>query len=459
MTRISWRLVEALSRMLAPDERDAVRGDLAERSSTGVQALGDVFGLVVRRQAALWRDWRPWLALVALVLPLGPILTLASRRTADGSAIFIWMYANNWDYALFGNSAFAYDFARACAGVLTTWLALICWSWTNGLTIGFLSRRAIAVNGGLFCLLLLLMELPGAPLHLAYLPVLSRGRDFSGNAAVFSLAFYRVAFPLIVQAALVFLPALCGMRHGLRMARHWSWRQAILWAATLATFAGLAVQIWILRRFPASTWPAPGSGWQTRLVQLAVYWPVVYLGVRVIRRRWRGKAVQAAALLLTLAGIAGAADPSAVRAVLQPAAERKPAPEFALKDRSGKTVTLKKYRGKVVLLDFWATWCHGCKEEIPWFSEFQRKYSAKGLTVVGISLDDDGWKVVTPFLKTARLPYRIVLGDDPTAQKYGIGNMPDTFLIDRQGRIAAAYSGLVDKDDVETNIRAMLSQR
>jgi peroxiredoxin len=79
--------------------------------------------------------------------------------------------------------------------------------------------------------------------------------------------------------------------------------------------------------------------------------------------------------------------------------------------------------------------------------------------VVGVSLDDDGWKVVKPFLKTARLPYRIVLGDDPTAKKYGIGNMPDTFLIDRQGRIAAAYSGLVDKDDVETNIRAMLSQR
>jgi cytochrome c biogenesis protein CcmG/thiol:disulfide interchange protein DsbE len=167
---------------------------------------------------------------------------------------------------------------------------------------------------------------------------------------------------------------------------------------------------------------------------------------------------RASALLLTLATIAAAADQPTVRAVLQPANERKAAPEFALKDSSGATVSLKNYQGKVVLLDFWATWCHGCKQEIPWFSEFERKYAAKGLAVVGVSLDDDGWKVVKPFLDTAKVPYRIVLGDEPTAKKYGIRTMPDTFLIDRQGRIAAAYVGLVDKDNVEGNIRTMLSQ-
>ena len=164
-------------------------------------------------------------------------------------------------------------------------------------------------------------------------------------------------------------------------------------------------------------------------------------------------------LLLTLAGVAAAADQPTVRAVLQPAGERKAAPEFALKDGSGKTVSLEKYRGKVVLLDFWATWCHGCKLEIPWFSEFERKYSAKGLSVVGVSLDDEGWKVVKPFLATAKVPYRMILGDDATAKKYGIENMPDTYLIDRQGRIAAVYVGLVDRHDVEANIKTMLSQR
>lgn len=162
-------------------------------------------------------------------------------------------------------------------------------------------------------------------------------------------------------------------------------------------------------------------------------------------------------LLLTL-GIAVADDQPKGRAVVQPAKERKPAPEFALEDSSGKTISLKDYRGKVVLLDFWATWCHGCQEEIPWFSEFERKYAEKGLAVVGVSLDEDGWKAVKPFIKSERIPYRIILGNEATAKKYGIEGMPDTFLIDRQGRIAAAYAGVVDKDNVETNIRTILSQ-
>jgi peroxiredoxin len=165
-----------------------------------------------------------------------------------------------------------------------------------------------------------------------------------------------------------------------------------------------------------------------------------------------------ALILLTSIGIAAPAEQTRSSATVQPAAERKPAPEFALQDSSGKTVSLKNYRGKVVLLDFWATWCHGCKQEIPWFAEFQRKYGEKGLTVVGVSLDGDGWKVVKPFLQNADVPYRIVLGNDDTAKLYGIHNMPDTFLIDRRGRIAAAYAGMVDKDNVEANIQTMLAQ-
>ena len=166
-----------------------------------------------------------------------------------------------------------------------------------------------------------------------------------------------------------------------------------------------------------------------------------------------------AASLLFLALTCSAADQPRVRATLQPASERKAASEFALQDSLGKTASLKEYRGKIVLLDFWATWCHGCKEEIPWFVDFDRKYAAKGLVVLGVSLDGDGWKVVKPFIQTANVPYRILLGNDATAKEYGIRNMPDTFLIDREGRIAAAYSGLVDKNDVENNIQAMLAQR
>ena len=174
---------------------------------------------------------------------------------------------------------------------------------------------------------------------------------------------------------------------------------------------------------------------------------------------FRIRLLPAFALPLMLASIAVAsADQSAVTAALEPASARKLAPEFSLQDSSGKTATLKDYRGRVVLLDFWATWCHGCKEEIPWFVDFHHKYEAKGLTVVGVSLDGDGWKVVKPFIAEKKVPYRILLGDDATAQRFGIENMPDTYLIDRQGRIAATYKGLVDKDNFETNLRALLAQ-
>jgi peroxiredoxin len=165
------------------------------------------------------------------------------------------------------------------------------------------------------------------------------------------------------------------------------------------------------------------------------------------------------ALLLTLAGVAAAADSSAVRAVVHPAKERKPAADFALTDASGKTVKLQDYRGKVVLLDFWATWCTGCKKEIPWFAEFEKAYGAKGLAVVGVSMDEGGWKVLKPFLAETHVPYQILLGDDAMAQRYGIETMPDTFLIDQEGKVAAAYlGGLVDRDNVEANIKALLSK-
>ena len=153
-----------------------------------------------------------------------------------------------------------------------------------------------------------------------------------------------------------------------------------------------------------------------------------------------------------------AAAQSNVTAQLLPREQREPAPEFTLKDSGGKTIDLKKFRGKVVLLDFWATWCHGCKEEIPWFAEFDRKYGGKGLRVIGVSMDD-GWNTLKPFLATAKIPYRIVLGDESTAKSYQIENMPDTFLIDRKGNIAASYTGIVDRANLEANIQQMLAQR
>jgi peroxiredoxin len=170
--------------------------------------------------------------------------------------------------------------------------------------------------------------------------------------------------------------------------------------------------------------------------------------------------IPASTLVLTLAAIAPVVGQPAGRAILQPASARKAAPRFTLKDSTGKTITLTDYAGKVLLLDFWATWCTGCKLEIPWFSEFQKTYGAQGFAVVGVSMDERGWAVVKPFLAETRIPYPILLGDDQTAQRFGIQALPDTFLIDRSGKVAAAYkASVVDKKDIEANIKALLSQR
>src|ERR1041385_1363552 len=130
-----------------------------------------------------------------------------------------------------------------------------------------------------------------------------------------------------------------------------------------------------------------------------------------------------ASMLLIVAASATAVAQPAVRAILQPAIERKAAPQFALKDSTGNTIRLTDYRGKVVLLDFWATWCTGCKIEIPWFSEFQKAYGTQGFAVVGVSMDESGWAAVKPFLAETHVPYPVLLGDDPTAQRFGIQSL------------------------------------
>ena len=137
--------------------------------------------------------------------------------------------------------------------------------------------------------------------------------------------------------------------------------------------------------------------------------------------------------------------------------ERTSAPEFALKDADGKTVHLSDYRGKVVLLDFWATWCGPCKIEIPWFKEFQRRYKDKGFEVIGVSMDDDGWEAVKPFAAEMGINYRIVIGNDSTADAYGgVSALPTTFVIDRKGKIAAVHVGVVSKGDIQDGIEALL---
>jgi cytochrome c biogenesis protein CcmG/thiol:disulfide interchange protein DsbE len=136
--------------------------------------------------------------------------------------------------------------------------------------------------------------------------------------------------------------------------------------------------------------------------------------------------------------------------------ELKSAPNFTLQDADGKTVQLSDFKGKVVLLDFWATWCGPCKIEIPWFIEFQRKYKDRGFTVLGVSMDD-GWPIVKEFAQEFKMNYPVVLGNDELGQAYGgVEVLPTTFIIDKQGRIINVHMGLVSKDEMEKQIEDLL---
>ena len=167
----------------------------------------------------------------------------------------------------------------------------------------------------------------------------------------------------------------------------------------------------------------------------------------------------AAALLLAAGLFTGCSNSSNVKAAVKAEKQRKMAPDFALKDGAGKTVKLSDFRGKVVLLNFWATWCGPCKIEIPWFIDFEQSYKDRNFTVLGVSMDDDGWKVVKPFVAERKINYPVVVGTEETSQQYGgIDALPTTYVIDRDGRIAAIHQGLVSKSEYENEIRDLLDK-
>ncbi|HXR39515.1 MAG TPA: TlpA disulfide reductase family protein [Terracidiphilus sp.] len=137
----------------------------------------------------------------------------------------------------------------------------------------------------------------------------------------------------------------------------------------------------------------------------------------------------------------------------------KKAPEFTRRDLSGKRVGLGRLRGKVVLLNFWATWCAPCLVEMPAFVEWQRQYGPQGLSVIGISMDDDR----TPVRKLAaklKLNYPVAMGDEDLGELYGgVLGLPLTYLIDRDGIVRARFQGESDLKTIEAQLNSLLDQR
>jgi thiol-disulfide isomerase/thioredoxin len=143
-----------------------------------------------------------------------------------------------------------------------------------------------------------------------------------------------------------------------------------------------------------------------------------------------------------------------------------PAPEVTFKDLDGKDVPLSRYKGKVVLVNFWATWCEPCQVEIPWLIEMQQKYSSKGFTILGVDADDEGNNVVSAYTAKERfnvngekLPmnYPILRGNDAVSDKFGgLLGYPTSFLISRDGKLVKKVQGLIDYDEIKNAIEGQL---
>ena len=148
----------------------------------------------------------------------------------------------------------------------------------------------------------------------------------------------------------------------------------------------------------------------------------------------------------------------------------KPAPAFTLNDLGGKKVSLSSYRGKAVMINFWATWCGPCKVETPWLVELRQKYATQGFEVLGVDTEGDdlepgdkaGWAKAEAnagkFVADMKVPYPVLLNGDSISRDFGgLDDLPASFFVDRQGKVVAATVGLTSESDIEGNIKKALS--
>ncbi|MGP8253455.1 MAG: TlpA family protein disulfide reductase [Terracidiphilus sp.] len=158
------------------------------------------------------------------------------------------------------------------------------------------------------------------------------------------------------------------------------------------------------------------------------------------------------ACLLIVASLAAGAQPAHVQSLVG-----RQAPAFTRRDLAGKSIRLDSLRGKVVLLNFWATWCAPCQTEMPVFAAWQREYGPQGFQVIGISMDDDQ-DTARKLVEKLRISYPVAMGDAKLGEQYGeVLGLPKTFLIGRDGKVLAEFQGETDLKAMEAKLKAALS--
>jgi peroxiredoxin len=190
------------------------------------------------------------------------------------------------------------------------------------------------------------------------------------------------------------------------------------------------------------------------------------LTVRACLKSFMGSALILAGVLLFEAGVRtpaqadekAASQPAQNGAAysLVPVSLRQPAPALSLTGIDGNKVGLSQYRGKVILLDFWAVDCGGCVLEIPWYVEFDKKYHDKGLRLVGIDMYGESPAYIRPYMQKSRMQYLVAVGNDDIRKRFEADELPKTMLIDREGRVAVSHVGVVDKTMFEHDIQELL---
>jgi hypothetical protein len=201
-SRTCWWLADLVSRLLDEPERDVVRGDLAECGAGACRTLHEVFGLVLRRQAANWVDWRPWFALLGAVLPIGLLLSHASRWwgvTAGNDLANYWVL---WDFSYLAYPGWRNDVIRMAVWVGGAWVTLVGWSWTTGFVVGRLSRRTRWLVASIFVLVIVA----------GTWGTVTTAQRAANPSLQYHLVF--VVFPRLVRTFLVILPMLLGASRG-----------------------------------------------------------------------------------------------------------------------------------------------------------------------------------------------------------------------------------------------------